>query len=457
MGAAGRDFHNFNVHYRGNTAYRVVAFTAAQIPDIEGRTYPPELAGPGYPQGIPIFPETDLGRIIRNEDVDEVVFAYSDVSHEYVMHRASWVLALGADFKLLGPRNTMLRSNRPVVAVTAVRTGVGKSQTTRRVADIIRGQGLRAVAVRHPMPYGNILNQAAIRFGSYQDLDDHDCTIEEREEFEPLINRGIPVYAGVDYERILRAAEQEADVVIWDGGNNDLPFYRPDIHVVLVDPHRPGHEHRYHPGETNLRMATVVVINKVDTAPPEGVATVRQTIRRLNPEAVVIDAASPLFVEDPGAIRDRRVLVIEDGPTLTHGEMTYGAGVVAAQKFGARTLVDPRPFAVGSIRRAFELYPHIGRLLPAMGYGAEQIRDLETTINSSDADVVLIATPVDLRRIARLEKPSLRVTYELQEIGRPTLDEVLADLPRRARQVHEPPAAWRAVPPHEHRPPPAPH
>ncbi|MEW6524784.1 MAG: cyclic 2,3-diphosphoglycerate synthase [Bacillota bacterium] len=428
MGAAGRDFHNFNVNFRDNPAYQVVAFTAAQIPDIEGRVYPPQLAGPAYPRGIPIHPETDLPGLIAQEGIDLVVFAYSDVSHEYVMHRASQVLAAGADFSLLGPSSTMLRSSRPVVAVTAVRTGVGKSQTTRRVCDIIKRMGLQVVAVRHPMPYGNLLSQAAIRFASYEDLDRHHCTIEEREEFEPLINRGLAVYAGVDYERILRSAEQDADVVVWDGGNNDLPFYQPDVHMVLVDPHRPGHEYRYHPGETNLRMAHVVIINKVDTSSPDGIEAVRNSVHQLNPRATVIEAASPIFVEDPMAVRGKSVLVIEDGPTLTHGEMTYGAGVLAARKFGARELVDPRPFATGTIKKTFDNYPRIGTLLPAMGYGSQQIRELEATINTSDAELVIIATPIDLRRVARLQKPAVRVTYELQEIGRPTLEDVLCPL-----------------------------
>ncbi|MGE5484353.1 MAG: cyclic 2,3-diphosphoglycerate synthase [Ignavibacteriales bacterium] len=430
MGAAGRDFHNFNTYYRGNGDYRVVAFTATQIPDIEGRVYPAELAGPGYPDGIPIYPETQLPELLDTGDVEEVVFSYSDVPHEYVMHKASLILSRGADFVLLGPESTMLKSTKPVVSVTAVRTGVGKSQTTRKVREILSGMGHRVVVVRHPMPYGNLMKQACERFATFEDMDRLECTVEEREEFEPHIENGTVVYAGVDYERILRAAEDEADVVLWDGGNNDFSFYKPDLNIVLVDPHRPGHERRYHPGETNLRMADVIVINKIETASPEGIESVRESARRYNPDAVVIDAASPIFVDDPDAIRGKRVLVIEDGPTLTHGEMGYGAGVVAARKFGAACLVDPRPFAVGSIRKAFETYPHLGMLLPAMGYGDKQVKELEATINAADAEVVLIATPIDLRRIARINRPSLRVRYELQEIGQPTLAQVLEEFDR---------------------------
>ena len=427
MGAAGRDFHNFNVYFRGRPEYRVVAFTATQIPNIEGRVYPAELAGSGYPDGIDILPESDLPQIIEEQNVDEVVFAYSDIPHEYVMHQASLCLAHGVDFRLLGPNHTMLESRKPVVAVTAVRTGVGKSQTTRRVVEILKGVGLRVVAVRHPMPYGNLLDQVVQRFATYEDLDRYQTTIEEREEYEPHLDRGAVVYAGVDYGRILEQAEEEADVIVWDGGNNDLPFYRPDVHIVLVDPHRPGHESQYHPGEANLRRADVVIINKIDTAGPEGVNAVRKSIARLNPRAVVIDAASPIFVDDPGAIRGKRVLVVEDGPTLTHGEMKYGAGVVAAKKFGCSELVDPRPYAVGSIISTFERYPGIGTLLPAMGYGREQVRDLEATLNRVDCDLVVIATPIDLRRLVSINKPMVRVRYELQEIGQPTLDDVLTE------------------------------
>lgn len=425
MGAAGRDFHNFNVFFRDNPEYEVVAFTATQIPDIEGRVYPSELAGQGYPDGIPIMAEKDLSDIVRQRNIDEVIFAYSDVTNDYVMHKASLALSLGTDFRLMGPRTTMLRSAKPVVAVTAVRTGVGKSQTTRRVSDILKGMGFKLVAIRHPMPYGNLSDQAVQRFATYEDMDRYNCTIEEREEYEPHIDKGTVVYAGVDYERILRAAEQEADIILWDGGNNDLPFYESDLHMVLVDPHRPGHEERYHPGETNLRMAHVAIVNKVDTAPPEGITRVRETIAKVNPQAITIEAASPIFVDEPQAIRGKRVLVIEDGPTLTHGEMRFGAGVVAAKRFGAAELVDPRPFAVGSIKRTYEKYPDIGTLLPAMGYGRQQMMELEATINAATCDLVLIATPIDLRRVARINKPAMRVRYELQEIGSPNLEEVL--------------------------------
>ncbi len=429
MGAAGRDFHNFNVYYRGNPRYWVMAFTATQIPDIEGRLYPPELAGAGYPNGIPIYPESELGRLIVAHDVDQVVFAYSDVTHEYVMHRASLVLAAGADYRLMGGKSTMLASRKPVVSVCAVRTGSGKSQTTRRACDILRDMGKRVVVVRHPMPYGDLVRQTCQRFASYEDLDRYRCTIEEREEYEPHLDRGMVVYAGVDYGRILHEAEREADVVVWDGGNNDLPFFRPDLHIVVVDPHRAGHEKRYHPGEANLRMAGVVVINKIDTADSEDVAAVRRNVRELNPGATVIDAASPIYVQDHAAIRGQRVLVVEDGPTLTHGEMPYGAGIVAARRFGAREIVDPRPYAAGSIAQTYEQYPAIGTLLPAMGYGEGQIAELEETINATPCDLVLVATPVDLSRMIEIEHPTQRVRYELQEIGEPTLRQVLETCP----------------------------
>lgn len=426
MGAAGRDFHNFNVYFRDNPDYQVVAFTATQIPNIEGRRYPPELAGYLYPEGIPIYPEEELTDLIRRYQVNQVVFAYSDVSHEYVMHKASQALAAGADFRLMGPSATMLTSRKPVVAICAVRTGSGKSQTTRHVCDVLRRMGKKVVVVRHPMPYGDLTAQVVQRFATYEDLDRYRCTIEEREEYEPHIDRGMVVYAGVDYERILRQAEAEADVVVWDGGNNDLPFFRPNLHIVVADPHRPGHEVRYHPGEANLRAADVVVINKIDTAHPEGVEQVRRNIREVNPGATIVEAASPIFVEDPQAIRGKRVLVIEDGPTLTHGEMPYGAGVTAAHRFGAAELVDPRPYAVRSIAETFQKYPHIGPLLPAMGYGEEQIRDLEETINATPCDLVLAATPVDLRRLLKVRYPLDRVRYELQVIGQPTLEGILA-------------------------------
>jgi predicted GTPase len=427
MGAAGRDFHNFNVYFRDNPAYEVVAFTATQIPNIEGRVYPPELAGAGHPEGIPIYPESELTDLIRDLKVKQVIFAYSDISHEYVMHRASQVLAAGADFRLMGADTTMLESDKLVIAVCAGRTGSGKSQTTRRVCDLLRERGRRVVAVRHPMPYGNLAAQACQRFATYDDLDRHQCTIEEREEYEPHLDRGVIVYAGVDYERILREAEQDADVVVWDGGNNDLPFYKPDLHIVVVDPHRPGHELRYHPGEANLRAADVVVINKVDTADGKNVQMVRDNALRVNPGATIIEAASPIFVEDSGVIRGKRVLVVEDGPTLTHGEMAYGAGVVAARRFGASDIVDPRPYAVGSILETFQKYPTTGAVLPAMGYDQEQVAELGQTISNTPCDLVIVATPIDLRRVVDIKKPVQRARYEMQEIGRPGLADVLAE------------------------------
>jgi len=426
MGAAGRDFHNFNVYFRDNPDYKVVAFTATQIPNIEGRVYPAELAGAGYPDGVPIYPESELVDLIRALDIDQVIFAYSDVPHEYVMHKASQVLAAGADFRLMGTGTTMIESSKPVVAVCAGRTGSGKSQTTRRVYDLLRGMGKRVVVVRHPMPYGNLVEQTCQRFATYEDLNRYDCTIEEREEYEPHIDRGVIVYAGVDYEQILREAEKEADVIIWDGGNNDFSFYKPYLYIVVLDPLRPGHELRYHPGDTNVRAADVVVINKIDTADFDDVTTVRESVFAVNPEATIIEAASPIFVEDPGAIRGKRVLVVEDGPTLTHGEMAYGAGVVAARRFGASEIVDPRSYAVGSILRTYEKYPATGNVLPAMGYGQEQTKELEQTIDDTPCDLVVIATPIDLRRVVKVSKPSQRVRYELQEIGRPDLADVLA-------------------------------
>ncbi len=427
MGAAGRDFHNFNTVFRDDDRYEIAAFTATQIPNIEGRRYPPELAGPLYPQGIPIYPESDLVRLIAELDIDQVIFAYSDVPHQYVMDKAGIVLAAGADFRLIGGKQTMLRSMKPVVAVCAVRTGAGKSQTTRYVGNLLREMGLRVVAVRHPMPYGDLVRQRVQRFATYDDLDRYDCTIEEREEYEPHIDRGITVYAGVDYEAILREAEQEADVVLWDGGNNDLPFFLPDIHIVVADPHRAGHERTYYPGEANFRRADVIVINKVDTADLAHVATVRDNAAAMNPEAILIEAASPIFIPDPDAIRGKRVLVIEDGPTLTHGEMKYGAGIVAARRFGAAEIIDPRPYTVGTITETFEKYPDIGMLLPAMGYGLKQIADLEETIRRVPCDLVLSATPIDLTRVAHIEHPMQRVRYELQVIGQPTLEGVLRE------------------------------
>ncbi len=426
MGAAGRDFHNFNTVFRNDAANTVVAFTATQIPNIDGRRYPPELGGPHYPEGIPIYPESDLPRLVRELDVDEVVFAYSDVSHETVMHKASLVLACGADFRLIGPKASMIKSKVPVVSVCAVRTGCGKSQTTRRVIQALRAKGRRVVAIRHPMPYGDLVKQKVQRFAKMEDLDLHRCTIEEREEYEPHIASGGVIYAGVDYGAILERAEKEADVIVWDGGNNDLPFYVADLEIVVVDPHRAGHELGYHPGEANLRRAHVVVINKIDTADAAGVSRVRASIRQVNPGALVVDAASPIFVDDPSAIKGKSVLAIEDGPTLTHGHMTYGAGVVAALKHGASGLVDPREYAVGTIASTFEAYPGIGTLLPAMGYGEDQMRDLEATVDRTPADLVLIATPIDLRRVIKIKKPALRVSYELQEIGKPDLADALA-------------------------------
>jgi predicted GTPase len=427
-GAAGRDFHNFNVAFRGRDDVRVVAFTAAQIPDIDGRVYPSELAGPGYPDGIPIVAEEELAELVRSEEIDEVVFAYSDVTHEHVMHLGSTALAAGADYVLLGPRSTELRSSKPVVAICAVRTGSGKSQTTRYVAGILRRAGKRVAVLRHPMPYGDLTKQAVQRFERYEDLEAADATIEEREEYEPHLAEGNIVFAGVDYAAILEQAEQEADVIVWDGGNNDTPFIHPSLHIVVVDPHRPGHELRYHPGEQNLRMADVCVVNKTDTAPAEGVKAVIESIEQVNPKARIVRAASPFEVEkDTHEIAGKRVLAIEDGPTLTHGEMSYGAAVLAAKQGGAASLVDPRPFAVGSIKETFAKNPHVTNLLPAMGYGRKQMEELRETIARSDAELVLIGTPIDLRRVIDLDKPALRVTYRLEELGEPTLAELLAE------------------------------
>ena len=427
MGAAGRDFHNFNVAYRDNPDVRVVAVTATQIPGIEGRRYPPELAGQRYPEGIPIHPEEDLAKLVRELEVDDVVFAYSDVSHDYVMHRASMALAAGPSFTLLGPDDTMLDSTKPVVAVCAVRTGAGKSQTTRAVVRALRDQGRSPVVVRHPMPYGNLVAQRVQRFASYEDLLEAEATVEEREEYEAHLAVGTTVYAGVDYEEILKAAQAEADVVIWDGGNNDLPFFRPNVHIVVADPHRAGHETTYHPGEANFRRADVIVINKCDTADPRDVERVLAAAREVNPGAVVIRANSPVTVDDPDAVAGKRVLVIEDGPTLSHGEMTYGAGVVAAREHGAAEIVDPRPYASGSLRLIYDRYP-VGPVLPAMGYSAAQIDELERTIDASPVDLVVIATPVDLAKVADIRKPSVRVTYELEEVeGEPKLADLLRE------------------------------
>jgi predicted GTPase len=429
MGAAGRDFHNFNVFFRENPAYEVVGFTATQIPNITDRRYPAGLSGRAYPDGIPIYEEKELESLISRLGVQTVVFAYSDISHEYVMHRACRAVAAGADFMLLGFEATALKSKKPLVSICAVRTGAGKSQTTRRVCRKLLDRGRKVVVIRHPMPYGDLEKQRVQRFATFEDLDRHECTIEEREEYEPHLKSGTIVYAGVDYAAILEEAETEADVIVWDGGNNDLPFYKPDVEIVVVDPHRAGHELRYYPGEANFRRASCLLINKVDTAEEEGLRRVRESIVRCNPKAMVIEAASPVTVEDPEAIRGKRVLVVEDGPTLTHGEMKYGAGVIAARRFGAAAIVDPRPFAVGSIASTFEAYPDIGTLLPAVGYGEKQMDELRQTIERTECDLVLIATPIDLRQTIHFDKPALRVTYELEEIGKPDLDDALARIP----------------------------
>ena len=430
MGAAGRDFHNFNVFFRNHPDYEVAAFTAAQIPGIEDKVYPPSLSGKLYPQGIPIYPETRLQDLILKYRIDRVVFAYSDLSYESIMHKAAGVLAAGADFWLQGPESTMVCSSRKVISVCAVRTGCGKSQTSRKIAGILKTWGKRAVAIRHAMPYGNLEKQAVQRFASLEDLRKHDCTIEEMEEYEPYLEMGNVIYAGVDYEAILRQAEKEADIILWDGGNNDFPFYAPDLEIVVTDPHRAGHELRYYPGEVNVRRAHVVIINKVDTAKPEDVQRVRNNVSGINPQATIIEAESPISVEGSEKIRGARVLVVEDGPTLTHGEMTFGAGVIAAKQFGAKEIVDPRPWIAGTIKDTFARYPGIGHLLPAMGYGKEQIRDLETTINNANCDLVIIGTPIDLGRILNIKKPSVRVRYELREKGTPNLESVLTNFLR---------------------------
>lgn len=426
MGAAGRDFHNFNTVFRGRKDVVVVAFTAAQIPDIEDRVYPVELAGAEYPNGIPICAEEELPELIKNENVQEVVFSYSDISYQELMNKGSWVLAAGAGFSFLNPFDGMIKSSKPVIAITAIRTGCGKSQTTRRVAELLTNAGKKVCVIRHPMPYGNLVEQKVQRFADLDDLVQHKCTIEEIEEYEPHIVRGNIVYAGVDYEAILRQAEQEADVILWDGGNNDVSFYKPDYLITVVDPLRPGHEISYYPGEVNLRLANAVIINKIGSADPEDIEEVRENIREVNPSAMIIEAASPVSVDKPELLDGRRALIVEDGPTLTHGEMTFGAGVVAANKHGVVELVDPRPFLKGKLKDTFETYPDIGTVLPAMGYGAEQVSDLEKTINSSDAEVVVIGTPIDLRRIIDIKLESVRVTYDLQEIGRPNLVDALS-------------------------------
>jgi len=438
IGAAGRDFHNFNTYFRGNEAYDVVAFTAAQIPDIDGRKYPTELAGDLYPDGIPIYAEEDLTKLIKELNVDDCVFSYSDVPYPRVMKMSAIINAVGANFILLGSKDTMIKSTKPVIAVGAVRTGCGKSQTSRRIIEILMEKGLKVVAIRHPMPYGDLVIQKVQRFSKIEDLEKHKCTVEEMEEYEPHIVRGNIIYAGVDYEAILRAAEQDpdgCDVILWDGGNNDFSFYKPDLMVTVVDPHRPGHELSYYPGEVTLRQADVVVINKMDTAPPEAIQIIRENIEKVNPDAIVIDGASPIKVDDPSLIKGKKVLVVEDGPTLTHGEMKIGAGTVAAQKFGARELVDPRPYTVGSLSETFKIYPNIGTLLPAMGYGAKQLADLEETINNTDCEAVVIGTPIDLNRIIKINKPNTRVYYDLQEIGYPNFNEVLDDFVKKHNLV----------------------
>lgn len=427
MGAGGRDFHNFNTFFRNNPSYEVVAFTATQIPGIAGRMYPPTLSGPSYPNGIPIYPEEELPRLVRELQADQVVFAYSDVSHQYVMDKASLVLSLGPDFRLMGPDTTMLKADVPVVAVCAVRTGSGKSQTSRRVVDVLRQMGLNVVVVRHPMPYGDLTKEVCQRFGSTQDLDRYQVTIEEREEYEQHIEAGNVVFAGADYEAILRCATQEAEVIVWDGGNNDLPFYRPDLHIVVADPHRAGHERTYYPGETNFRMANVIVINKVDTARHEDVELVRHNALELNPSAIIVEAASPITVDRPELISGRSVLVIEDGPTLTHGEMPYGAGTVAARLHAAGEVVDPRPYAVGSIVEIYSKFPHIGPVLPAMGYSERQIEELQQTIERTPADTVVVATPIDLRRVVKVKRPLVRVRYSLKELTSPSLEDILRE------------------------------
>lgn len=430
IGAAGRDFHNFNTYYRGNKDYKVAAFTAAQIPDIDGRKYPSELAGDLYPAGIPIYAEDELERLIVDLKIDDCVFSYSDVPYPRVMAMSARVNAAGANFILLGPKDTMIKSTKPVIAVGAVRTGCGKSQTSRRVIELLMAKGLKVVAIRHPMPYGDLVKQKVQRFATIADLHKHKCTIEEMEEYEPHVVRGNVIYAGVDYEAIVRAAEKDpdgCDVILWDGGNNDFPFYKPDLNMTVVDPHRPGHELNYYPGEVTLRLADVVIINKMDSASPENIQIVRESIEKVAPNAIVVDAASPLKVDHPEMIKGKRVLVIEDGPTLTHGEMKIGAGTVAAMKYGAKELIDPRPYVVGKLAETFKIYPNIGVLLPAMGYSDQQLRDLETTVNSTDCDSVVIGTPIDLGREIKINKPSTRVYYDLQEIGQPDLVGIIDD------------------------------
>jgi len=434
IGAAGRDFHNFNTYYRNNDLYNVVAFTAAQIPDIDGRKYPAELAGELYPEGIPIYAEEDLTKLIAEKNVDICIFSYSDVPYDRVMRMSALVNAAGANFGLLGPKDTMVKSTKPVIAVVATRTGCGKSQTSRKVIEYLMAKGLKVVAVRHPMPYGDLVAQKVQRFAEVADLEKHKCTIEEMEEYEPHVVRGNVIYAGVDYEAILREAEKDpdgCDVVLWDGGNNDFSFYKPDLTITVADPHRPGHELSYYPGEVNMRLADAIVINKMDSASPEGIQTVRESIAEVNPKAIVVDGASPIKVDNPELIKGKRVLVVEDGPTLTHGEMKLGAGTIAAMKFGAAEIINPREFAVGKLAETYKIYPNIGDLLPAMGYSEEQLKDLEQTIRNVDCDTVIIGTPIDLNRIIKIDKPNTRVYYDLQEIGEPNLDQILTDFTKK--------------------------
>ncbi|MEO0233995.1 MAG: cyclic 2,3-diphosphoglycerate synthase [candidate division WOR-3 bacterium] len=434
LGAAGRDFHNFNVFFRNNEEYEVVGFTATQIPDIEGRLYPPSLAGKLYKKGIPIYDEKDMTKIIKEKKVDLVVFSYSDISNQYVMNKGAEAMAAGASYMLLGPEQTYIKSSKPVVSIVAVRTGSGKSQTTRAVSKILRGMGYKLVAIRHPMPYGDLEKQRVQRFASIEDLKKHNCTIEEMEEYEPHINNGTVVYAGVDYEDIIRQAEKEADIILWDGGNNDFPFYKPDLVITVADPHRPGHELTYYPGCVNIRLADVVVINKIDSAKPENIEVVRENIAKVNPKATVIEAASPVSVDKPELIKGKKVAVVEDGPTLTHGEMKYGAGVVAAKRFGAKEIIDPHPYAVGEIKETYEKYSEAGAILPAMGYSKKQISDLEKTINKIPCETIVIATPINLGRLVKINKPSVRVGYDLQEIGKPDLEDILKNFVKKIKK-----------------------
>lgn len=433
MGAAGRDFHNFNTYFRGNPDYEVVAFTATQIPKIEGRKYPRELSGEFYPKGIPIFPEAELTKLIGKHSIDLVVFSYSDVTHEYVMQKGSQALAAGANFTLLSPEHTQIKAKCPVISVCAIRTGCGKSQVSRKLVSILKKKGMKVVAIRHPMPYGDLAKQAVQRFASYEDLDKHNCTIEEREEYEPYIDRGLVIYAGIDYEAITRKAEKEADIIVWDGGNNDMPFIVPDLEITVLDPLRAGHERSYYPGEVNFLTADVLVINKYEEASAEQLNVVLENIKNCNTKAKVIKGDSQITTENPEKIKGKKVLVIEDGPTLTHGGMSYGAGMVCADECGAAEIVDPRPYAVGSIKDAYTRYPHLGKLIPALGYYEDQLKDLEMTIKATPADLVLVGSPIDLRRVIKFDKPALRVRYELEEIGNPTIEQIIDDFLKRKK------------------------